>query len=629
MGEAMIARRLAAALLAMGLGALIASSPAMAGEPVWQVSPFTVTVHAGLKAVRPCEELPVAVVFDIAPGHKVYDDALGALDVGLAPDETAKLIGDVRRPRPHEKLELGSTEPRLMHEGRAVFRLKVEAPAPGPERPGEVVVRLRVSFEGCGESRCFLPDTRTLELAVPVRAEGAPAVRANRELFEDDAVAPAAGPDTTPPEDDASVSAAPPDDFTGRNPIAAIVVAFLFGIAMSLTPCVYPLIPVTLAVIGAKSAGGGWRRGLALSLVYVLGLSVMYMLLGIIAAKGGSTVGAASSHWAVVTVVALVFLALAASLFGVYDLELPASWQARLRMGKKSGPLGVFAMGALSGLVATPCVAPPLYAVLGYILKTGNVFLGGAMLFAMGWGMGVILVLAGTFSGLQSKLPKAGGWMVGVKTALGVIIVLAALYFARPIMPMWVFTAWLAAPLAILGIWRGIIVRTAPDAPRWRVAIRAAGITGLVFGAYFGGGALVRAGVRVPLVAGAYPDAIVPSPSKIEFRTDYTEALAEARAAGRPVMLDFVKPDCPGCRQLEHEVFSRDDVAEEALAFVRVRVDINDPPVPVSEFKGLYGIQGAPTVVWLDAKGKMRVDLTVSDGGIGWREFLRRMREAK
>jgi len=618
-----------AAMHAMVLGALLSAGPAPAGEPVWEASPFTVTVHAGLESVRPGEDLPVAVVFDIPPGHKVYDDALAALEVGLAPDGTARLIGDVRRPLPHGKLELGSTEPRLVHEGRAVFRLTVEAPAPGPDRPEEAVVRVRVSFEGCSESSCFLRDTRMLELAVPVRAEGAPPVRANTDLFGDDAAAPAAPADAKPPEDDVPVAEASPDDFTGRNPIAAIVVAFLFGVAMSLTPCVYPLIPVTLAVIGAKSAGGGWRRGLSLSLVYVLGLSTIYMLLGIVAGKGGSAVGAASSHWAVVTVVTLVFLALAASLFGVYDLELPSSWQAKLRMGRKSGPLGVFAMGGLSGLVATPCVAPPLYAVLGYILKTGNVFLGGAMLFAMGWGMGVILVLAGTFSGLQSKLPKAGGWMVGVKTALGVIIVLAALYFARPIMPTWVFTAWLAAPLVILGIWRAVIVKTPPDAPRWRVAVRAAGITGIVFGAYFGGGALLRAGVRVPLVAGAYPDAIVPSPSKIEFRTDYTEALAEARASGRPVMLDFVKPECAGCRVLEHNVFSLDEVAREAEAFVRVRVDIDDPPVPKEDLKAAYGIVSAPTVVWLDRDGKPRDDLRIDDGNITPEEFLRRMREAK
>jgi thiol:disulfide interchange protein DsbD len=598
----------------MLLGALLISMPAEAGEPAAPESPFTVTVHAGLEAVRPGEELPVAVVFDIAAKHKVYDDASSVLEVGLVPGEGAKLLGNVKRPRPHEKFDPATKKTRRVHEGRAVFRLAVEAPAPSPDRPGEVVVKVRIRFEGCSESICFLPDTRTLELAVPVRDEGSPAARVNAELFK---------------ETETPSPSARQDDFTGRNPFVAVLLAFLFGVMLSFTPCVYPLVPVTLAVIGARSAGGGWRRGLALSLVYVLGLSVTYAALGVIAAKGGSTVGAASQHWAVVTVVAVVFLALAASLFGVYDLEIPASWQAKLRMGRKGGPLGVFAMGLLSGLVATPCVAAPLASVIAFIATTGSVFLGGAMLFAMAWGMGVILVLAGTFSGLQSRLPKAGGWMLAVKTALGVIIVLAAIYFLRPVLPAGTFTPWLAIPLVAVGVWRGVIVKTAPDAPRGVLALRAAGIITLVFGAYLGVGALVRAGVPAPVVSNLYPDAIVPSPSKIEFRTDYADALAEARAAGRPVMLDFVKPNCPGCRELEHNVFSREDVAREAQAFVRVRVDIDDPPVPVAELKALYGIQGAPTVVWLGRDGDPRRELTVADGGIGWQEFLRRMREAK
>lgn len=602
-----------AAILVVLTGSLLASAPATAGEPARPASPFTVTVHSGLESVRPGEELPIAVVFDIAPEHKIYDDQ-SVLEVGLAPGDGVKLLGEIKRPRPHDKFDPATKTTRRVHEGRAVFRLAVTAPDPRPDRPDDVVVRVRVRFEGCSETVCFLTDARTLELAVPVRAEAAPAVRVNVELFREPAGAEAAEA---------------PDDFTGRNPLVAILLAFLFGVMLSFTPCVYPLVPITLAVIGARSAGGGWRRGLALSLVYVLGLSVTYAALGMIAAKGGSTVGATSQHWAVVTLVALVFLALAASLFGVYDLEMPASWQAKLRMGRKGGPLGVFAMGLLSGLVATPCVAAPLYTVLTFIARTGSVLLGGAMLFAMAWGMGVILVLAGTFSGLQSKLPKAGGWMLAVKTTLGVIVVLAALYFLRPMLPVWAFTAWVAIPLIMIGVWRAAIVRTALDAPRGRLALRAAGIAALVFGGYFGLGALVRIGMPAPVVSYIYPDAIVPSPSKIEFRTDYAAALAEARASGRPVMLDFVKPNCPGCRELEHEVFSRDDVALEAERFVRVRVDIDDPPVPIVELKSRYGIGGAPTVVWLDAEGKIYADLTVADGGIAPAEFLRRMREAK
>jgi thiol:disulfide interchange protein DsbD len=217
--------------------------------------------------------------------------------------------------------------------------------------------------------------------------------------------------------------------------------------------------------------------------------------------------------------------------------------------------------------------------------------------------------------------------MVAVKTALGVVLLLAALYFARPVLPSWAFTPWLAAPLLALGIWRGLAVRLPAEASRGKLALKAAGVASLVFGLYFGTGALIREGVPAPLVSGLYPDAVVPSPSRIEFRTDYEAALEEAREAGRPVMIDFVLPNCAGCRQLEEEVFSREDVAEEARRFETVRIDLADPPVPVERLKEEYRVFGAPTVVWLDSSGRIRHGLTVADGATPPEAFLERMRE--
>ena len=620
------------------IGLLLVSSTARTGRAGEADSPFRIRAYAGHAAARPGEELPVAVVFDIADKHKVYEESV---KVDAASGSTVRILR-VERPGALEKHDKATGEVRRVYLGRTVFRLAVEAPGPTAERPGEYRVALSVRFQGCSETVCFLPETRMLELRLPVRRDGEPPELVNQEFF-----APLSAAKGEPP-------ASPADDFTRRSPLVAILLAFAFGLLLSFTPCVYPLVPVTVAVIGARTGSGGWRKGLVLSLVYVLGLSVTYAALGVIAAKGGSSVGAASQHWAVVTVMAVVFVALAVSLFGVYDLEIPSSWQSKLRMRRAGGPVGIFLMGMLSGLVATPCVAAPLASVLVFIATTGSVVLGAAMLFAMAWGMGVLLILAGTFSGLSSKLPKAGGWMVGVKTGLGIVLLFAALYFMRPILPLWAFTAWLAVPLFVFGLWRGVWMRVAPvsatraepdvpvapDTPRAKLVLRSVGLAAFVLGAYLGVGALIQGGMPAPLLSAIYPDEVVPSPSKIEFRTDYEAALREADASGRPVMIDFVLPNCSGCRQLEENVFSRDDVAAEAKRFVTVRVDLAaapfsaaraEPdvpaaPVPVDELKVRYRIFGAPSVVWIDTSARIRHDLTVADGGVAPEEFLRRMR---
>ena len=590
------------------LAALIVSAAAIAApaeEAARRASPFGVRPLAGLEAVRPGETLPVAVVFDIPPRHKIYEESVS---ISLAPEAgTGKRIVSETRPPAEKKLDEAADEVVAVYEGRAVFTLRVELSAEGG--PGDrISVALAVKFQGCTDKTCFMPETRELALSVPVRPEGAAPVRANEEFF-----VPTPGAGT--------------GDEAERGFFIRILLAFLGGLTLSLTPCIYPLVPITAAVIGAR--GGGWRRGLALSLVYVLGLSITYAILGAAVAKAGGAFGSASTHWAVVSLIGIVFVALAWSLFDVYELELPSSWQVRLRVKRGGGPGGVFLMGLLSGLVASPCIAGPILSVLLYISRTGSAILGAAMLFALAWGMSVFLILAGTFSGMSSGLPKAGGWMLGVKTALGAVVLVASLYFLRPLLPLWAFTAWLAVPLVALGTWRGALVKTDLAASRGRKALRAAGLTALVFGVYFGVGALVRIGVPAPAVSYLYPDAIVPSPSLIDFRADHDAALSGARASGRPAMIDFVIDDCVGCRELERNVFSREDVAAEAERFVPVRVNLSAPEVDAKRFSDEYGVSAAPVVLFVDASGEVRYDLRVTGGGIRPEEFLRRMREVR
>jgi len=568
---------------------------AAAGEP------FDVRAYAGYDGVRPGETVPVAVVLDVAPAHWVY---MESVEIGPAPGTAARIVGEERPPSvTHHDSATGFASE--AYAGRVVFRLEVELPRELAEGVGTVILALSVRFTGCSESLCFPPQTRNVHLSLPLRPEGESPGLVNGELF---------GPGQR--------------RATGYGDMGlalALLTAFAGGLILSLTPCIYPLIPVTAAVVAAAGGGLSWRKGLALTLVYVMGLSLVYAAAGAAAAKAGGLVGAASRHWAAVSAIAAIFVALAFSLLDVYELTLPAGWRTKLSVGRAAGPVGVFAMGMLSGLVASPCIAGPIAGVLLHISTTGDVFFGAMLLFTMAWGMSALLILAGTFSGFMSVLPKSGGWMLVVKTFLAVVLLVASVYYLRPVLPAWSFTAWLAAPLIGIGLWRGVLVRTPLEAPRARRALRAAGIASLVFGLYFGAGALIRAGVPAPVVSALYPGTILKSPSRIPFQTDYQEAMAEARDSARPVMIEFTGETCPACREIESRVFSRDDVAAEAERFVSIQVDVDRPDSP-DDVIGRYGVQGVPTVVWIDRSGNVLDALTVTGSDIAPEEFLRRMR---
>lgn len=208
------------------------------------------------------------------------------------------------------------------------------------------------------------------------------------------------------------------------NPALAIGLIFLAGIGVSFTPCVYPVIPLTLGYIGARSAGSRWK-GLSLSLVYVLGMAMTYAVLGAFAALTGQLFGRiGSSHWTYL-VVANVCLLLGLSMLGLFELP-----QISIGAGahKKKGYFGAFLVGVFSGLIVGPCTAPVLAAVLVYVGSQQNVLYGFSLLFAFGYGVGFLMILLGTFAGLASSLPRSGKWLEAVKKGFGWLLILTAEY---------------------------------------------------------------------------------------------------------------------------------------------------------------------------------------------------------
>lgn len=219
-----------------------------------------------------------------------------------------------------------------------------------------------------------------------------------------------------------------------RGVLSALLLVFLAGFLSSLTPCVYPLIPITISVFGASGAKSR-GHGFVLSVVYVLGIALTYSLLGVMAASFGSVFGGAMQHPVVILGLVALFVVLGLSSAGLFDLRLPGDLQTRLSGVGGAGLLGSFLMGLVAGIIAAPCVGPIVAGVLLYVASKQDVWLGGGMLFVFALGLGVIFLVLGTFSSLIQRLPRAGGWMESVKVVFGVVFFGMALYYLRYVLP--------------------------------------------------------------------------------------------------------------------------------------------------------------------------------------------------
>jgi thioredoxin:protein disulfide reductase len=384
-------------------------------------------------------------------------------------------------------------------------------------------------------------------------------------------------------------SVGPEADLSGRLGLggavgaATFAVLFLAGVLTSLTPCVYPLIPITVSVFGARQVDRR-TRSVALSATYVGGIAVTYSVLGVFAALSGKAFGSAlSSPW-VVAVLAVFLLALAASMFGAFDLNLPASLQEKLGRVSGKGFAHALGMGLVAGVVAAPCTGPVLASVLTHVATRRSPVLGFWMLFSYALGMGLPFFVLGATS---FKLPRSGAWMETVKSVLGVALVAAALGFLLPFLPRPEqlplgprVVAIASAALAFAAVAAGALSLSF-HAGRGEQAVKASALL-LLLGAI---------GLRL----GWFGQARVP---EIPWLHDERAALEEARATGKGLLIDFSAEWCAACKELDRHVFSHPAVkAEVADRFVPLKVDATEETDEVSRLEAKYGVPGLPTVL--------------------------------
>ena len=381
-----------------------------------------------------------------------------------------------------------------------------------------------------------------------------------------------------------------------RGPQFALLAAFAGGLLVSLTPCVYPMIAITVSVFGARTAKSRGQAA-ALSSVFVLGIAVMFTALGIGAALSGALFGSALSNKWVVGFVSLVFLALSASMFGAFELELPSGVTNRLATVGGIGFAGAFALGLVSALVAAPCTGPVLGGILIWIAASHRLVLGTGVMFTFALGLGVPFFLVGTFA---VSLPKGGSWMLGVKWLFGVVLAVVALYFLRTAVPSLQHIArsetwFVAASSGLLGL--GLVLA-------WlHVRFERRGSTRRELSTPF-------KLVSIPLaIAGGFALLAwsqIPR-GELQWIASESQGRKIATAERRPVIVDFGAAWCGACNELKSRTFSDPTVRSEAARFVAINVDATDDDDPqTNAVKDRYRVVGLPTVVLLDSRGDER-----------------------
>jgi thiol:disulfide interchange protein DsbD len=483
--------------------------------------------------------------------HEPRDEFLIPTTVTFTPPAGVRM-GDVVYPKPVEKKLAFGDKPLLLYEGTVPFTATLEgAPAGGG---GSLKAVLR--YQACDDTRCLPP--RSMELTAPL---GEAASGAGRGA-----------------EPDGGARVAEWIERWGY-PLTFLWVALL-GVALNLTPCVYPLISVTVAFFGGRSAsdrGGTIRR----ALLYVLGICLSFSVLGVTAALTGSLFGAALQRPAVLGGISLLMVGLALSNFGLYQLRMPAPLVQRVgRVGE--GNLGALFMGLTMGVVAAPCIGPVVLALLLFVGSRQSARLGFALFFVLGLGMGAPYVGLALLAERLRGLPRAGAWLGLVEHVFGFMLLGLALYFVAPLLPAsWVgvTTALLAGAAAIV---LGFLGATATPALRWP-----------------------RRVVGVLLLAFAFDQLVGRESESLIAWSPFTEAsLAQAASASRPVLIDFQADWCLPCREMERTTFRDPGVVRAAESFTALKVDVTAEDEAVSKLMGRFNVAGVPTYLLLGSDGR-------------------------
>lgn len=567
-----------------------------------------------LRAQLDAEE-GIELSWTIAPGYYLYRDKI----VVTLDGQRVRIATDKGEPK--DDPNFGMTE---------VYHASAIATVPAELLPE--TGRIIVTYQGCGENTiCYPPIAKTIDLATLLIGEAPEGGAAARPSGAAGGGGSEPGLSTWgPPPADASGTEA--GMFSGS--LLATVLAFLgFGLLLSFTPCVFPMIPILSGMLARADGRLSLARSFVLSAAYVVAMALAYGALGIFVAWSGENLQALLQTPTAVLAMSALFVALALSMFGLYELQLPQAWTARLAAtaGNKGSIGGAALLGFGSALIVGPCVTPPLAAALVFVAQTGEVARGSLALFALGLGMGLPLIAFGVLG--ARVLPRSGAWLSRVKHAFGFIFVGLAIWMASRVVPLALTaTAWGAVFIAI-GLY--FDVPRLFEEPRWRSASLAragTGVLALLYGCVLViGAALSDYGPLQPLASiGIVASADASAADGFQVianEADLDRAIDLGRQQGRGIMVDFSADWCTECRLMERNIFAKDEVRQQLRGWLLIRADLTHYDLSSKSLMQRFAVVGPPTVVFLNPDGSEIRDARVV-GDVGIDNFLDKIAKA-
>ena len=550
------------------------------------------------------ETLEVAIIVDIHHPWHVYapvgnDEFTIPVSPSIISEGKSFTVGEWIYPRAEQISVAGVEEPAAVYGGRIVLRTTLEI---GADTEGPLQIEGEVYYQACDDAQCLIPAAVNFTHELLVVDDPADRQATHTQDFQKNVTADDTESEMSPDAEEDEISGL----VDNYGIFLTYFIIFFGGLALNLTPCVYPLIPITISFFGGQDTSKG--RTFWMALAYVLGIAVTYSVLGVVAALGGGLFGALLTNPIVLIGIAAILVGLSLSMFGVYEFRLPTGLMTAASQSK-AGVFGSFFMGLTLGIVAAPCVGPFVIGLLTYVAAQQSVLLGFSMFFTLAMGLGLPYLFLAMYSSKISALPRSGTWMIGVRVIFGLVLIAMAIYFIMPLLGAY---GNLVMSIFLLG--SGIYLIMFDNSAEGNLAFnrikQGIAIILIIIGTWMGIPEPEHTGERI---AWAHPS------SKVEL-----EALL---ASDSPIMIDVYADWCIPCKEMDKFTFPDKKVVELSKKFTAIKIDMTKDSGEFERyFQQAYSVKGVPSYIFIN-NGKELPSLR-STGYENADEFLERMQGA-